>query len=72
MADVGKTDGSALHTHSVSGRTTYEVAGTTSGPEGADNFTGDPNWNHKHDFQAQTSRESNIPPCVTVLFIMKT
>lgn len=71
FADVGRTLGSSTHSHNASGRTTFEVEGTRHGPEGADNFTGRPNWNHKHDFNIQTSSSSNIPPAMTMLFIMK-
>ncbi|MBT3055844.1 MAG: hypothetical protein KME69_13335 [Candidatus Thiodiazotropha sp. (ex Codakia orbicularis)] len=71
MADVGRLRGSETHNHSVSGRTSYQTEGTQGGPEGADNFSGT-NWSHKHDFVAQSSTSSNIPPSVTVLYIMKT
>lgn len=65
------TGGSARHSHSVAGRTSFEVAGTRDGPEGADNFTGKPNWNHKHDFHVQSEEASSLPPYFSVIYIIK-
>lgn len=69
--EVGKLEGEEKHVHKVAGRTGYEVEGTTSGPEGADNFTGDPNWNHKHDLDLQSGEADNIPPSMTVVYLLK-
>lgn len=68
---VGGFGGSEKHKHEFSGRTTYEVEGTTKGPEGADNFTGKPNWNHKHDVSGLTSEQSHLPPYYNVTWMIK-
>lgn len=68
---IGGVGGAEAHKHTFSGRTTYEVEGTRSGPEGADNFTGKPNWNHKHDYSGTTSEQSHLPPFYTVVYLIR-
>ena len=70
--DAGRKEGTESHSHEFTGRTSWEVEGTKSGPEGADNYTGGPNWNHKHDFSGRTAAGSSLPPSLRVMFLCKT
>lgn len=71
LETAGTTGGANTHAHRVEGRTTYEVEGIRGGPEGADNFTGKPNWNHKHDFNVESHEASSLPPFFCVIYIIK-
>ena len=70
--EIGNQVGNESHKHSVEIKTGYEVEGTKNGPEGADNYTGSPNWNHKHMTSGETDDSTHIPPSVKVLFLCKT
>ena len=68
---VGRPTGSRTHAHPFAGRSSFEAEGTDKGPEGADNYTDKPNWNHKHDISGDTQEVEHIPPSVNVLFLCK-
>ena len=69
MDSVGQETGSSAHIHDVNIRSTDERDGHNNvHPEGADNWTGEPNWSHKHQVSGQTDAGSHIPPAVQVLF----
>lgn len=70
--EIGGPVGNESHDHSVIIKTGYEVDGTEDGPEGADNYTGRANWNHKHMTTGETAVGKHIPPSVKVLFLCKT
>lgn len=69
--EVGTLIGSDTHQHPVDIKSGFEVDGTRHGPEGADNWTGKPNWNHKHRISGRTELVEHIPPSVTVFFLCK-
>lgn len=68
---VGTATGSADHSHGADFKTSLEVDGRRGGPEGADNYTGSPNWNHKHQVEGNTQPAKHLPPSVKVLFFCK-
>ena len=69
--DVGDEIGSVEHDHEFSGRTGDEADGRRSSREGADNYTGDPNWQHKHDYRGMSAAVNHVPPARKVLFLCK-
>ena len=70
---VGKEAGSETHLHGVNIRSTDERDGhNNTHPEGADNWTGHPNWSHRHHVEGSTSETANIPPAIEVLFLCQT
>ena len=68
---VGTKVGSETHRHDVDIKTGFEANGTKKGPEGADNYTGGPNWNHKHVARGRTKNVNNLPPAMKVFFLCK-
>lgn len=68
---TGTVAGAESHVHGARLRSSFEVAGTQDGPEGADNFTDKPNWNHKHDIEGTTESAENLPVHLNVLFFCK-
>lgn len=69
---VGGEVGSPAHDHGVNIRSTGEVNGhNNTHPEGADNWTGDPNWFHRHNVQGLTASVEHTPPSIQVLFFCK-
>lgn len=72
MDSVGQETGASTHDHDVSIRSTDERDGHRDRhPEGADNWTGSPNWSHKHQVSGQTAASTHIPPAIQVLFFCK-
>lgn len=68
---AGLAGGEDSHVHDARFRSTFEVEGTQDGPEGADNYTDKPNWNHKHDVEGKTEPAENLPRHLQVLFFCK-
>lgn len=70
--DVGEEVGEPTHRHLVSGGTGWEDEGhKTQSPEGADNETGYPNWQHRHTMEFLSVEASHLPPARKVLFLCK-
>ena len=74
FGEVGTLVGSATHVHGVRITTGLEFEGakySSSEAEGADNYTGDSNWNHKHVAEGDTRGAEHMPPSMKVLFLCK-
>ena len=69
LGKIGETTGDKSHEHRILVKSTFEVDGTKKGPEGADNYTGPNNWNHKHMVKGTTISAGHIPPAMNVLFL---
>lgn len=69
---VGDETGSETHTHQVTLTSTGEVNGrSVKAPDGADNNTGFPNWNHEHRIDGPTLEADHTPRAVKVQFFCK-
>ena len=70
-SEIGHPTGNKTHQHGVAITSGWEHGGQRTKREGADNFTGDPNWNHKHQVHGETQDIEHIPPSVKVFFLCK-
>ena len=68
---VGQYAGSSGHHHPVNISSSGEVGGRRGPHEGADNFTGAPNWEHQHRVIGDTASTPHIPPAIQVLFLCR-
>lgn len=68
---IGDYGGVPVHRHRTKGSTGLQNWGKyQSQPEGADNNTGG-NWVHTHSLDLESEEETNIPPNVQLVYIMK-
>ena len=72
FSKVGDFIGSNEHHHPIHLTSGGEVNGHAGiSPEGADNWTGAPNWVHQHRVSGSTHQAPHIPPTVQVLFLCR-
>ena len=69
--EIGTKVGSETHEHRVKATTGWEHEGKKHSLEGADNYTGRPNWNHKHQIDEKTNNVAHKPPSMKVFFLCK-
>ena len=70
-SEIGDPIGNDTHRHAVAITSGWEHDGQRTSREGADNYTGDPNWNHKHQVHGETQASAHIPPSVKIFFLCK-
>ena len=72
MAELGGLVGQPNHSHAFSGTTgTYNGAHNDNLVQNSSAPAGCPGYDHTHNYSGQTDTQSNLPPSVYLLHIMK-
>jgi len=70
--DLNNSNDEISHNHHLNILSEYGPGGKKSkAVEGADNYTGDPNWIHRHTVEGFTEIKEHLPPFKSVLYIRK-